>query len=443
MPAGLNTRRRLLFVGLLVMGAGAPGAGATVLDDVYFSLATTLRYGHGTAIGRDMEASVSLQPRLEVTARSGVEVVMSGMVRADDADRLLPGEPDLASYADASRPATWGSRTLAELDDMYVELQRGRQLLRLGKQQIVWGALDGIKVLDTLNPQSFREFILEDFGDSRIGLWSLYADASVGATRVELALIPDPTTHYVPGRGAWFELTAPRFRFGAGLDQTGPPVEVVESDDAVEDGTAGLRVSRRFGRLDLAAVAVSGLDFEPLGRLAAGPNGPVLERFHERRELFGVSAETAVGLLALRAEAAYLPERHFNVRDGAVLDHRGFDQWRVGAAADVQGPFGLFINLQYLYDQVEDAPDGLVRPQRDHVVTAFLRRTFSYDRIATELRWYTSTGDRDGMVRAKVAYALGNSTLSLVSDTFYGDQMGLFGQFARRDRVTLMFEHTF
>ncbi|MDZ7670872.1 MAG: hypothetical protein U5Q16_16130 [Gammaproteobacteria bacterium] len=105
------------------------------------------------------------------------------------------------------------------------------------------------------------------------------------------------------------------------------------------------------------------------------------------------------------------------MRDDAVLDHRPFDQWRVGAAADVQGPFGLFINLQYLYDEVQDAPDGLVRPQRDHVVTAFLRRTFSYERIATELRWYSSAGEGDGMVRAEIAYVLGNSTSGAWSAT--------------------------
>jgi hypothetical protein len=370
MPGGLFARRRMLLISLFAMSAvGVPASWASVLDDTYFSLATTLRYGYGTAVGRAMESSVSLQPRLEVVPRPGIEVVMSGTARADDANRLLPGEPDLASYADASRPATWGSRTVAELDDLYLELQRGRQLLRLGKQQIVWGALDGIKVLDTLNPQSFREFILEDFGDSRIGLWSVYADVSLGATRVELALIPDTTTHYVPESGAWFELTAPRFRFGAPADQGDLPVQVVEHSDVIEHGTAGMRVSRRVGRLDLTAVAVSGIDFEPLGRLAVGPNGPVLERFHERRDVFGISAETAVGPLALRAEAAYLPDRHFNIREGSRLDDEAFDQWRVAAAADVQGPLGLFINLQYVYDQVRDAPDGLVRPQRDHIVT--------------------------------------------------------------------------
>lgn len=440
------TGRRYIRNGLsrfaLLIAATMPPAGAQAVDDVYFSLGTALRYGHGTTIDENVEASATLQPRLEIVPRSGIEAVVSGLLRYDDADQLLPGEPDFTTYSEASRPGTWGTRTTAELNDMYLEWQRGRQLIRIGKQQIVWGALDGIKVLDALNPQSYREFILEDFGDSRIGLWSLYADVSHNDTRVEVALIPDPTTHYVPGEGAWFELTAPRFRFGAQPGDPELPVETIQNYDPVDDGTAGVRISRRLGRLDLSAVAISGLDFEPLGRLATSAAGTVVERFHERRELFGFSAETAAGLLALRAEVGYLPDRHFNVRDDTLID-RELDQWRAAIAVDAEAPFGVFVNLQYLYDRVLDAPDGLIRRDRDHVITTFLRRTFSYERIATEIRWYTSTADDDGIIRARISYLLGSSMVSLISDTFYGEQEGLFGQFARRDRLTLEFEHTF
>lgn len=417
-------------------------ASALAVEETYFSVKTALAYGYGTDLGEAAEASVTVEPRLELAAGSGVELVLSGLARVDDADALLPGEPDLDSYSGASRPFTAGSRTFAEIRDAYLEWRRGSHRLRLGKQQIVWGALDGLKVLDTLNPQSFREFILEDFGASRIGLWSLYADTTVGATRLEVALIPDVTTHDVPEVGAWFELTAPRFRFGAPPAAPALPVRTVREDDPLDGGTAGLRVSRTLGRVDFTAVAVSGLDFEPLGRVASTAAGVVIERFHKRREVFGLSAERAAGRFVLRAEAGYLPGRHFNVRSDGGLDHQALDQWRLAVAADVQGPWDVLLNVQYLHDRVESAPDGLIRPARESIVTAFARRSFSYDRLTTELRWYATVGEDDGMIRAEVAYGFGNSRLRLRADSYYGDQEGLFGQFERRDRLTLVFEHT-
>ena len=68
----------------------------------------------------------------------------------------------------SSRPYRIGDAGTAEIRDAYLEFGLDNGLLRIGKQQIVWGRLDGIKVLDTVNPQDFREFILDDFDDSRI-----------------------------------------------------------------------------------------------------------------------------------------------------------------------------------------------------------------------------------------------------------------------------------
>jgi len=51
----------------------------------------------------------------------------------------------------------------AELREFYLETDWGKSYFTFGKQQVVWGKADGLKVLDVVNPQSFREFILEDF----------------------------------------------------------------------------------------------------------------------------------------------------------------------------------------------------------------------------------------------------------------------------------------
>ena len=45
--------------------------------------------------------------------------------------------------------------------------------IRLGKQQVVWGEIDGFQLLDIVMPMDMREFVLDDFEDSRIPLWSI------------------------------------------------------------------------------------------------------------------------------------------------------------------------------------------------------------------------------------------------------------------------------
>ena len=43
------------------------------------------------------------------------------------------------------------------LREAYVDTEVGDWDLRLGKQQVVWGTADGIKLLDIVNPTDFRE----------------------------------------------------------------------------------------------------------------------------------------------------------------------------------------------------------------------------------------------------------------------------------------------
>ncbi len=44
-----------------------------------------------------------------------------------------------------------------------MEADWGKSYFTFGKQQVVWDKADVLKVLDVVNPQSFRELILEDF----------------------------------------------------------------------------------------------------------------------------------------------------------------------------------------------------------------------------------------------------------------------------------------
>jgi hypothetical protein len=57
--------------------------------------------------------------------------------------------------------------------EFYVDYNIPQMDLRIGKQMIVWGEIDGFRLLDLVNPFDLREFILDDYEDSRIPQWSV------------------------------------------------------------------------------------------------------------------------------------------------------------------------------------------------------------------------------------------------------------------------------
>lgn len=425
----------------LVLLMAAPCTAAEVES---LALSSNLSYGYGSEIEQSMQSQLEARPGMELGLSDSSSVVASARLRLDARDQLEPGRTPLDTYASASRPLTLGTAGSVELRDLYLEFVTRGGLARFGKQQIVWGRLDGVKVLDLVNPQDFREFILEDFSESRISLWSAYFDYNLGDWRAELAVIPDGTGHSIPDEGAWFELTAPRFRYGAAPGEAGLPVVTAKPTHALDETAAGLRLSRQVGSAEVGFVAYTGMDPEPLGRITAVGGQPVLERYYERRDAFGFSVDMGLGGTVFRAEYAFQPDRVFNTRTSGELAAVELDQHRGAIGLDIDGPFGVFINVQYLVDAVSSAPADLVRPERDRIGTVLLRKAFGYDRVVLEGRWYQSFTDDDRLAALSIEYAFSDSTsIKLAANAFDGVPHGLFGQFDRRDRLVLSLGHTF
>ena len=108
------------------------------------------------------EVNAKLNENLDLTALIRVRDDFHGLYNSSD-------NPN-SSYATIHFHRTIGGSAIGELREFYTDFFIGNTSLRIGKQQVVWGQTDGLKVLDVINPQSFQEFILDDFESSRIPL---------------------------------------------------------------------------------------------------------------------------------------------------------------------------------------------------------------------------------------------------------------------------------
>jgi len=64
------------------------------------------------------------------------------------------------------------------LREAYVDSQVGDWSIRTGKQQVVWGTADGMKLLDTINPTDYSEMAQNQMEDSRIPVWMVNAETT-------------------------------------------------------------------------------------------------------------------------------------------------------------------------------------------------------------------------------------------------------------------------
>ncbi len=89
------------------------------------------------------------------------------------------------------------------LREIYLETRLWDWDIKLGKQQLVWGTADGIKLLDVINPTDFRELNQNTMEDSRIPVWMAKVERELESNLGNLQLVvAEPRPNVIPGLNA-------------------------------------------------------------------------------------------------------------------------------------------------------------------------------------------------------------------------------------------------
>jgi hypothetical protein len=418
---------------------------ATILTAAPSSMAAApdvawqIELGFSSAVergGKLQKNELTLEPRVDLWFENGTRLTGIGLLRSDFADELEPGQPSNDVRSWASGRTTLGEQLDAELRELYLDFEVGAALVRLGKQQVVWGQADGLRILDVVNPLSYREFILPDFEDRRIPLWMVNVELAVGDAMLQLLWIPDQTYDEFPESGGLFAFTSPRFRPPL---VGGSPVRVQPADKPdnwLQDSDVGVRLSAFTGGWDLTANYLFHHQDQAVLNVVPAADAVEVTPTYKRTHLVGMSASKAFGDFVFRSELGLSTDRYFVAGNST----RGFEQSHevLGVLGlDYSGFTDLFISGQFFQSTVP-AGSNLLRPRHERNLSLLVRRDFANDTLTFEVLAIHNTNEVDGLVQAELSYQLtSNITLAAGADMFYGASAGLFGQFDARDRFSL------
>ena len=329
----------------------------------------------------------------------------------------------------------------------------------LGLQQVVWGQADGLRVLDVINPLDYREFILEDFLDSRRPLWMVRTDVPVAKGSLQLIWVPYFAPGRLPGAENEFGLGA---GFGLGLinaalgGQSLPPIPVSVAPTArphyrVRSSQAGARYSRNLGRWDVTANYFYGWEDVPTpylrgvdpAQLASNPKLTIAPRF-DRKEVFGATAATNFGPLVLRMEAGWNTRKAnavttFPPRSG----FEKFGQFSGVTGLDYSPRQWLWLSGQYFLQFVSAPQSALLLPRSNHLVSVYVRTNFFRETLKPELFVLAGLNQREYLIRPKLTRSFGDHwSVGLGVDLLGGRPITPFGFFSSRDRAVLELKWT-
>lgn len=385
-----------------------------------------------------------VQPRWDVRFANRIDVTAILRIRGDAIGDLGPTDRRPPNYSDISAP--WFNSGEAELSlrELFVDFQWGKTEWRLGKQQVVWGQADGVKVLDVVNPQSFREFILDDFDDSRIPLWTANVTVPLGEyASLQLLWIPDTTYHELAEPGAPFAFSTPRIVPQVPITAL---AEVGKPDNPFSDSDVGFALSGFAGGWDLSLnYLYRYLDAPVLPVRIRGPAPTLrLEPEYQRSHLLGGTFSNAFGDVTLRGELAYNSDTFQptnTLSNDAIAESADFSaliglDWALGMDALLSTQ--LFNST--LFDHVEE----MGRDESEQTLTLLYQQDFANANWRFRGIGIHSLNDGDSQLQLKLSYWVSTALQVWVGvDVFDGDDAGLFGQFDQNDRALLGLEFGF
>ncbi len=396
--------------------------------------------------GHTQKLETLIHPEIEAKLPFDIDFSAIGRFRYDAVDNLEHGDSSQPEISPASRRGIVGDRVEFELRELFFEKYINDVYLKLGKQQIVWGNADGLKVLDVVNPQDFREFIYDEWSDSRIPLWTANVEIPINDWLMQFIWIPDRTYHKIPEPDSTFEFTSP-------MIIGNPPPNVALNINSIQrpqrffsDSDAGIRFSGLRNGWDLTFNYLYHFDDIPVAfsdvSISQGKPLITVSPEYKRSHLIGGTFSNAFGNLVIRGEYGYFFNRYFvvddfNNRDGVVEA----DEFSYVLGFDWMGISDTFISLQLFQGLITHSPAGLIRDQVESNVSLYVSREFLNSSVHTEFIWLQNLNHSDGFFQPKISYELSdNVMLKLGFDLFYGTNNGLFGQFDKNDRVNFGIE---
>jgi len=407
------------------------------------SITASAQWMLNTRDGSSQSLNLSLLPEFNANFENGWQLKSTLRFRAEVFDGLQINDLDRDAYSPYSKPAQLHDGIELELRELYVQGAIGDTFLTLGKQQIVWGKSDGIKVLDIVNPQSFREFILDDFESSRIPLWTVNIEHSFSVWDLQFLWIPDPTYHALPNQNATYALTSPELVPTATAGVQVNLESANRPNNAFLDSDVGLRAATFWKGWDITFNYLYQYNNLPVlrQRLSIIDATPVvtITPEYERTHVIGATASNAFDDWVVRGEIGYFTEHYFigkNPQNNQGVIKSPELHYVLGL--DWNAPLDILVSMQLIQSWQIQNSEQSTRDKVDTTLTGLIRRNFLYDSLTAEILVIGNINHGDGLIRPKISYEWQDNIKTWIgADIFYGDQQGVFGQFDNNTRVVM------
>lgn len=319
---------------------------------------------------------------------------------------------------------------VAEIRELYLDLSLNNLDVRIGKQHIVWGVLEGVRVVDEINPMNFRELILPEYIlDYRIALWSIKADFYRDSGTYQMIWIPEMAFHKPAPRGSEWELFQE-------VPNTSKPIS-----SNLRNSEIALRWSKNIFNNDIQlSYFYTWDDFPAIFRSANNlqDEDPTLFPTYTRINMYGATWQRQIFGQIVKAEYAYVTGKYFGIsqrdlNNDAVLDDNGelkrnHVRWGVGLDLHFRA---WDISPAFIQWDIINYDPAILQKKHDRAFNLYMRKKFKRGNTTFTSLWIYLIDLEDSLWKTKFTFGITDKVnFGAGMDIFFGHK-STFGVVSR------------
>ena len=357
------------------------------------------------------------------------------------------------------------------LEEAYFEIYGEKHNFSLGRQIVTWGKLDDNIILDKINPQEYKWFVLLDRQERKDPVFMFKLDSYGDNYQVEAVILPFFKPSYLRFFGSdWavfgrLKEEAEDSAYSEATKNIIRAIKAEEKDKFTENTAKNIQAAFRLrGRIKdvdyglyymyLYASTPTLKEKTPTGNIvkkflygpstnnlnqltAANPSGDdlILEKEYPRNHIIGIDWETIFAQYGLRGELGFLLNRAYLRRDYSYVEK---DLLSLGLNIDHTTANNFYYSFQVNEDIIFNYEDLFAQKQYTCRLMNTLRKDFLRGNLILDVSSSYNISQHDWMCNPKLTYKFKNGIdASIGVFLFGGEPATTLGRYSDKDSVYL------
>lgn len=327
-----------------------------------------------------------------------------------------------------------------ELREAYIDHRERNWGFRIGRQLIIWGVSDAIRITDLVSPLDMTEFLAQDYDDIRMPVNAIRFFVFNQKMKFELIAVPSfepyklATTKPTP----WSIIPKDKQENFIWSEEDCLPKLKFSNIEY------GGRLSLNLEGLDCSFMALHSWNKMPVisykqvdKKIIASPN-------YYRMAILGADISKALGSFVLRGELAFNIDKHFTYKAiPSTIDQRGFNTLNYLLAIDYYAPYEWIIMLQYSAENILNYQKQIAQYPNQALLTLSVSKNFLDNSLQLSSFTYFDINNKGAFSRFASSYAINDYLqVSMGCDLFIANA-GIFALYKNNSELWLKAKYSF